>query len=172
MDDVLQKLKKELIKLGVKNVDNPSSQDIKIILNSYLKDKKLSIGAFNTYVNTISPTLKIIFEGLKQFVESDEKISDKTITIINHAITILGDELKKELNENERAEIRYQIITLVNDARKESDEHRSIIKASLTIAGGAIIVIAGVTVLIATRGKGASTIVKGAGMIARALPFL
>jgi hypothetical protein len=155
--------------LGVKDPNNPSADDMKIILDSYLKSKELSVDAFTTYVNSISPTLKILFEGLQQFAAAQSSITSQTLIIINNAITILSAELNKNLSSEEKKEVWNKIVDLVQEARKESESHNNLMKTFGYIGGGVALVGLGVVVAIVTKGKNTDVVEKGGKMIARAL---
>ncbi len=169
MPTVPNSIRDKLNRLGVKSVEQPSAQDIKLILDAFLRSKELDVEAFNTYVNSISPTLKVVFEGLQQFAESSENITDKTLGIIQNAISILAAELSKDLAQQTRDEIRAQIISLVNDARKESEGHRDLLQKFAYAGAAAALLGFGAAILVITRGKNTAAIAKGAEMAARIL---
>jgi CII-binding regulator of phage lambda lysogenization HflD len=169
MQDIPNDLVMKLQKFGIKNPNNPSAEDMKIIFDSYLKSKKLSVDAFQTYVNSITPTLKILFDGLQQFAAAQANVSNQTLTIINSAVTILSAELNKDLSTDEKKEIRDKIISLVQEARKESENHNNLMKKLAYIGGGVALVAIGAVVVIVTGGRNMEIVKQGGKLIARAV---
>jgi hypothetical protein len=154
--------------LGIKNPNDPSAEDMKAILDGYLKSKELDADSFKIYVNSISPSMKIVFDGLQLFAAAQESVSTQTLTIINNAIAILGAELNKNLSPNEKKRIHNKIISLVQEARKESESHNNLMKKLALIGGGVALVVIGGTIVIVTRGEKTEVVKKGGEMIARA----
>jgi len=164
-NELLEKLKS----LGVKNFKNPSPQDIKIILDALIRNKELDISAFINYMNFVTPQVKVLFEGLQTFAQSQEKISKSVLDIIKAAIDILGRELEKELSIEERKEIRDKITELIKDAKEESDKQRKFYEKLAYVGGGVVVVAIGAGLFILTKGKSKEVLIKGVQMVGKAI---
>jgi hypothetical protein len=147
--------------LGVLDPPKPNSQDIKIILDAYLKNKELDVFIFKSYLDIVNPTLKILFEGLTSFSQDQKVLSSKALDIIHKAIDILGSQLEKDLPSEERSQIRNQIVDLVSEARKETESSRKFMMNLAAIGGGFAIIAFGILVIIITKGKNTEAIKKG-----------
>lgn len=163
-NELLEKLKN----IGITNLQNPSAEDVLKILNATLKSKEIDADVFKNYMNYVTPQVKVLFDGLQTFVQSQEKISKSVIDIISNAINILGRELEKDLTNEERKTIRDEISKYIEQARIESDKHRNFIK-ELTMFGGVavmLVIVAGVYVV--TKGKSKEVLTKGVQMVGKA----
>ena len=130
-----QQVLETITKLGVSNPINPSSKDITLIMEAYLKNKELDVETFKMYQGIVTPALANLFEGLKQFSSDETNIARDTISLINKAIEILSAELVKNPRRKERKNIRDQIFNLIIEARKESDQSRRFKTKLLYVAG-------------------------------------
>ncbi len=164
-NEIIEKLKD----IGVKNVNNPSPEEIKIILIALLKNKKLDLEVFKSYMSFISPQVKVLFEGLTAFTQSQEKISKGVLDNINLAIQILGRELEKDLNIDERKAIREEISSYIEKASIESDKQRAFHTKLAYIGGGVAVIAIGAGVWILTKGKNPKVLMKGVEIIGKAI---
>jgi hypothetical protein len=164
-NDIIEKLKK----IGVKNFDNPSPDDIVKIMNAILKSKEIDASVFKSYVDNLAPQNKILFEGLQTFAISQKEISKSVMDIINNAINILGAQLDKAQTVEERKEIRDDISKKVEEARIESDKQREFIKRLALIGGGVALAGLGVAAYFVTRGKNTEMLTKGIQMVSKAI---
>jgi hypothetical protein len=164
-NDIIEKLKK----IGVKNFDNPSPDDIVKIMNAILKSKEIDASVFKSYVDNLAPQNKILFEGLQTFAISQKEISKSVMDIINNAINILGAQLDKAQTVEERKEIRDDISKKVEEARIESDKQRKFYTRLALIGGGVALAGLGVAAFLVTRGKNTEMLTKGIQMVSKAI---
>ena len=164
-NEIIEKLKK----IGVKNFENPSPDDIVKIMNAVLKSKEIDASVFKTYVDNLAPQNKVLFEGLQTFAVSQKEISKSVMDIINNAINILGAQLDKAQTAEERKEIRDDILKKVEEARIESDKQREFYTRLALIGGGVILAGLGVAAFLVTRGKNTKMITKGMQMVGKAI---
>jgi hypothetical protein len=93
-------------------------------------------------MNTAPQDLKTIISGLEQFSKDNKEVSSKCIEIINKAVDIYGNELKRDdLSPQERTDIRDQIFKCICEARKESQENKAFGKNLAFAAQGAALLV-------------------------------
>ena len=161
---------KRILSLGVSDLKNPSEKDLKLVFDAYLKDKKIDEDTFRTYMNSVTTSNKAISDALQVFAESHKDIQTKTLNIIEKAIDIMSEELKRgDLNVDERREIRNQVFDLIKQAREESADSRNFLTKFGYIAGSVCIIGMGVGLYIVTKGKNKEVIANGVKMFTKAL---
>jgi hypothetical protein len=161
---------KQIEELGVSNLIKPSSKDLEIVLKAYLESKKLDTETFTGYMKYTSPSIHSMYSALKSISKDQKEVTQGTHAIIAKSIDILGNELARDLKPKERDQIRENIIKLVSEARKESQEHRNnILKTAGIVTGGALIITAGVVIFLVSRGRNRQVISEGIKIITKAL---
>ena len=156
-------------KLGVHDPLKPSGKDFKVVLDAYLKDKTLDTEVFMTYAKSMTVPLKAMFEGFAQFSEDTKDLSKQTDEVIKQAMEILQQELKREnITPDERREVLGHVLQLVAEARDESAEHRAFLERLAFGMGAAVFLVAGVGVLVISRGKNPDVMNKGLEMAGKA----
>jgi len=63
-------IRDRLREFSIENPDSPNAEDMCKIFSLLLESKKIDKEMFNTYCDTIAPSLEVIFSGLKAFCES------------------------------------------------------------------------------------------------------
>jgi hypothetical protein len=156
-------------RLGVRDPKNPTGADFKMVLDAYLKDKTLDTDVFTAYVKSMSVPLKTMFEGFAQFSADSKDMSKDTNAVIKQAMQILQGELNRsDITPKERREVLGHVLRLVTEARDESAKHRDFLGRLALGMGAAAVVVAGVGVLVISRGKNADVIKKGLEMAGKA----
>lgn len=164
--DLLGKIEK----LGVNDPVNLTEKEMKIVLDAYLKDKKLDQETFQKYMNTVPQNLKTIISGLEQFSKDNKDVSSKCMEIINKTINIYGDELKRDdLSSQERSDIRDQILKCMYEARTESQESRTFGKSLAATVGGVAVISFGILVFMLTKGRNQQVIKEGLQIITKVI---
>lgn len=150
LDDVFQ----IIANLGVSDPSNPSVEDLKTVLDAYLKSKTLDMAAFSTYIRSLSAPLVAMLEALKQFSADSKQVSKDVLTIINEAIKIVGKELERgNLTIEDRNNLLDQIMQYVKHAREESKRERKHHIQLFGIFAGVFLVCLGIIVLFFTKNK-------------------
>jgi len=129
--------------------------------------------AFNTYVKSLSVPLKAMFEGFEQFSRDQGDVSKRAVGIIEQAMDILKQELKrKNLSDDARAKVLDYVLHLTSEARIESEKERSF-RTRLAQWGAAIlavfVLIGGTVLLVMTLGRYPQVMEKGLELAAIAL---
>ena len=153
--------------LGVSNPDNPSKSDLELYLKALLIDKQISFDASQNFLkNNTDVTLKFL-DSLKSVASGLDRTSQLTIDMINNAISIIGKQLDRKLSERERKSINKGILKLVEIAVGVDERSRISGKHMLMIGGGVLVLAAGLTVFIITKGKNPQLLTKGAEVVAK-----
>ena len=169
MKKIPEELKEKLTQLGVENINNPSTGDLKIILDAYVKTKAIDEKTFNDYMSFTSPQVQSLLDGLKSFSESQAKISVKFLDIIKDSIDIFKKELERDLSKKEREGIRQDIFKLIKEAKEESDKSRGFFSKLACIGAGVVVVGIGGGVYVLTKGKNTQIMTKGAELLGKAV---
>jgi len=149
MKEILKKVS-ELI--GTENVDNPSSKDIKTLLEATLISKQLDVESLKSYVLALPNITEALINGMQLFVSSSTEISSKVLDLIKQCVEVMQEELKKEHPPDVRKDLYDKIFKLVENARAESKEHRSFM---YTLASGFMAILFAIIIgLISGGGSG------------------
>ncbi len=115
---------KQISDLEVVDPKNPTVEELRTILDAYIRKKTIDVKSFEIYKDLLDSSLKTIFDGFVAFAKYETQITASTLSIIEKAIDALRIELAKNLPAEESREIRNQIFALVEQAREESKESR------------------------------------------------
>ena len=166
----LSEIRANVARLGVRDPENPSPEETKLILDAYLKNKSMDTEAFNTYVKSLSAPLKAMFEGFAQFSAHSKDVSKRTIDIIEQAMSILQGELKRnDVSDDDRRAILDHVLRLVNQAREESDKHRSLLYRLAVGMIAVFLFVGGIFLVVFTFGKHPELIEKSFELAALAI---
>ena len=116
---------KKITDLGVKNLKNPTADDMKLILDTCLKSKTLDMNSFEIFCKTMDSSVETIFDGFKAFSNDEVIITGSAMNILRRGISVLEKELTREMSNQDRINLRQQIFDLLMEVPKESDASRN-----------------------------------------------
>lgn len=149
------------------NFSRRSTDDLRSKFKSFVKDKDASAQIIKDYLNSVNPSVTALIEALMTFNESQKESTVKVQDLLKQAMDVLKEELARDLSETQRNNIYHLIVQIIQEARKEAQEHRSANRALAAIGGGAVLALVGGGIYLATKGKEKDLLVKGAQMMFR-----
>jgi hypothetical protein len=160
----------KLRELGITNPARLQPAHVKTVLDAYLNKHTLNADAFKAALCRVDPATSVIFEGLKAFAVAQGKVSADTMNLMEQGIGVLKAELSREgLSGEERSRLHRQVIELIAEARKESQESRDWFLKLTVIGGGVVVCGLGVAVLAISGGRSKELLVAGGKMVAKSL---
>lgn len=147
--------------LGVSDPLRPSAREIKLVLDAFIKKREIDKETFSAYLGHLDHTLTVLFDGLKQFSRDSASVSQSVLEVIKQAMEILGKELERSPEKEERAEIRQHIANLIVEARQEADAHRRFGEKALAVAAGVTVIAVGVVIIVVSRGRNKEVLAQG-----------
>jgi hypothetical protein len=155
--------------LGISDPRNLSAADMKLLLDAFLKKKSLDNDAFKAITASITPTLGVLFEGLKAFSKDQADVAKGTIATIQQAISILERELAREkLTPEERTLLLNKVYDLVLEARKEAAENRNFLLKLAAIGGSVALSTIGVALYALSGGKNGDALAASGELLKKA----
>jgi hypothetical protein len=135
---------------GVKNPENPSSEDMVKIFEFFSSGRnELNKDVFKEYAKTINPSVNSVIDGLKSFANAH--VSKEYIQSVNIVIEVLKKDYEKAKTEDEKNRIYSRIQEQLDRIMQESDENREWLKTLGKYGVGAAVIIGGVGLAIVTR---------------------
>ena len=150
--------------LGVVDPLRATAETVRVVLGAYFTKKVLDEETFRGYMGMLNPSLLILMEGLKAFSLDQSGISHKVQNTVELAIGVLKTRLDRpDITPLEAREIRQEIMTLVREAREESNEQRILTVGLAAFATTALVAVAGgiMAALTERRGGGAGKMLGG-----------
>lgn len=92
-------------------------------------------------------------QALRSATEDGVAVSEKTTSIIEKALPILQAALDAATTAEERAQVREQVLLLVEQARAESSDNRRFLMKMGGVAAGVAVVAMGAALFVVTRGR-------------------
>ncbi|HLC16683.1 MAG TPA: hypothetical protein VJL89_10705 [Thermodesulfovibrionia bacterium] len=89
----------------------------------------------------IHAPVKSFFDNLRDISREQKDTSEQVLNTIDRAVSIMEKELEKELDPQERQDVRDKVCNLVTEARKEASESR-LFAEGLALLGGSIALVA------------------------------
>ena len=141
--------------LGVVDPLRATAETVRVVLGAYFTKKVLDEETFRGYMGMLNPSLLILMEGLKAFSLDQSGISHKVQNTIELAISVLKTRLDRpDITLLEAREIRQEIMTLVREAREESNEQRILTVGLAAFATTALVAVAGGIMAALTERRG------------------
>ncbi|MFD0957986.1 hypothetical protein [Paenibacillus chungangensis] len=144
-----------------------SSEDLRSKFDSFVRDKDATEKMITDYLNAVNPSAKALIEALKAFGESQKESTLKVQDLLKQAMAILEKELDRDLTETQRDNVYKLILEILKEARLEAQDNRSFNTRLLAFGGGALLVLVGGSIYLASNGKKKDAIVKGVQMLLR-----
>jgi hypothetical protein len=155
--------------LGVQNPNNPSEKDLKLIIDNYLKAQKIDQDIFTEYMKNVSPSVKELVGAVKSITKENKELSEKAINSLDRVIKMLEKEYESAKTEDQKDKIWKRIETLLQAVREEVRENRNFALKVFGIGAGAVVVLGGVGLFLATRGRNTEVIKQGVKQIKNVL---
>ncbi len=92
-------------------------------------------------------------QALRSATQDGVAVSEKTFSIIEKALPILQAALDAATTVEERAQVREQVLLLVEQARAESSDNRRFLLKMGGVAAGVAVVALGAALFVVTRGR-------------------
>jgi len=89
----------------------------------------------------IHAPVKNFFDNLREISREQKETSEQVLNTIDRAVSIMEKELEKDLDPQERKDVRDKVCNLVTEARKEASESR-LFAEGLALLGGSIALVA------------------------------
>ena len=151
--------------LGVVDPMKATAETVRIVLGAYFTRKVLNEETFRGYMGMLNPSLLILMEGLKAFSLDQSGLSHKVQNTIETAMSVLKTRLDRpDITPQEASEIRHMILSLVREAREESNEQRILTVGLAAFATTALVAVAGGIMAALTERRGGGSPRLGGGI--------
>ena len=150
--------------LGVVDPLRATAETVRVVLGAYFTKKALDEETFRGYMGMLNPSLLILMEGLKAFSLDQSGLSHKVQNHIELGLNILKGRLDRpDITPQEAREIRQDVMTLVREAREESNEQRILTVGLAAFATTALVAVAGGIMAALTERRGGGGVTKALG---------
>lgn len=105
------------------------------------------------FVDQLGIGPRACIQALRSATEDGVAVSEKTSSIIEKALPILQAALDAAATAEERAQVREQVLLLVEQARAESSDNRRFLMKMGGVAAGVAVVALGAALFVVTRGR-------------------
>ena len=138
-DAVLEKLKT----LGIRDPENLSASDVDRICRAAIETKAMNLQEFVAVVEFAGVATKPFMEGAWKVASHGKDITEKALGIINQAVLIIGEQLKRDLPGEERAQLLRLVEKLIEAAQAESKRGRDSGTQVIAIVGAVLMAVVG-----------------------------
>jgi len=137
--DILEKIKA----LGVSNPENPTPEEMKIIIEAALETRRIDADCLRNYLDNVVPTFKVIFDAIKSISSDSTLVTRDVLKSIEKFQAILGKQLERDdIATEERKYIYDQLLNCIKEARDEANSERDLKEKTLIIVSGLGLIIA------------------------------
>jgi hypothetical protein len=159
----------EPARVAVTDMKHPTKADIERVLTAALMGK-IPVEGAATFIRQAAVAPIRFLEALREIASGSAKVSQRAIDVIFRTIPVLETLAEKATTEEERREIREQVIHLINQATHVAQEQQAFGWRLAKMAGGVVLVTVAAAVYMFSKGAAGREVMQAGEKLLKGLP--